>query len=60
MFLPLIFRYVCVLRYKPTNDRLIWPPDQEEKDLGGSKTFSHQYINIANDIDKALKEILIE
>ena len=43
MSLPLIFRYVCILRYKHTNDRQICPPHQphqeekqQEKDFIGS------------------------
>ena len=40
--------FVCILRYKDTNDRQILPPDQEEKDFGGSKIFRHQHIIIAN------------
>ena len=43
MSFPLIFRYVCIFRYKPTNDRQRLPPDQEEKDFRGSKTCSRQY-----------------
>ena len=33
----------------PMTDK-ICPPDQEEKDFGGSKTFSHQDIIMANAI----------
>ena len=60
MFLPLIFRYVCVLRYKPTNDRQIWPPDQEEKDFGVSKIVGGEHIIMANAICIVLQEIVIQ